>query len=165
MTKFSSRAGLLASGAREVTMEELDWVSGGAPDDPDGADTFKDHAPIISPRPRPLDRTYRPGSRIPDPLSNHITFGAIGGAGLVSGNSQGGGSEYNFFGLGAGVNLKLGYASNSDDARSSARADGLIGCAGLCTDIIVDPFGDDAMYQISIGFGLFFGQNTEIPAR
>ena len=29
MTKFSSRAEVLASGAREVTMEELDWVSGG----------------------------------------------------------------------------------------------------------------------------------------
>ncbi len=30
MTKFSSRAELLASGAREVTMEEMDWVSGGS---------------------------------------------------------------------------------------------------------------------------------------
>lgn len=32
MTKFANRANLLASGAREVTMEEMDWVSGGATD-------------------------------------------------------------------------------------------------------------------------------------
>lgn len=30
MTKYTNRASLLASGAREVTIEELDWVSGGA---------------------------------------------------------------------------------------------------------------------------------------
>ena len=29
MTKYTNRATLLASGAREVTMEELDWVRGG----------------------------------------------------------------------------------------------------------------------------------------
>ncbi len=32
MTKYTNRASLLASGAREVTMEEMDWVSGGQPE-------------------------------------------------------------------------------------------------------------------------------------
>ena len=131
MTKFSSRAELLASGAREVTMEEMDWVSGGVTDGSDIAPIqgFQGSLPFIS------------GQGVTVGTDGTITINSgVGGGPSFGGGFSFGADIPNFAGIGFLTDAQIHALNNID-----------LHALGVNISVTGDTFIDIAAFASALG--------------